>query len=539
MRVGSAGLWILLGVLWFANLPLRPLFDPDEGRYAEIPREMLASGDWVTPTLNDLKYLEKPPLQYWATAVLYRVFGVHEWTSRLYAAALAFLCIPLVFAFCQRIGYSTETSVIAAALLASNPYFAITGQLNLLDQGFTFFLCAALFAFAIAQREHRVPRHSRNWMLLTWAALGLAILSKGVVALVLAGATLAAYMVVTRDLQLLRRLHLSAGLALCALVAVPWFWLVQSRNPDFLRFFFVREHLERFLTTIHDRAEPFWYFLPILLVALLPVVGNWRRWRLAGIEGERTPSEFRVELFLLLWCVVVVVLFSCSQSKLASYVLPVMPPLAVALARVTQAQPSAFARAKWIAIGFLLLIAAGLAFLGWRRMDAMPASSMRWALLIASTCIGYLVLTRRGLQRTASQRWYGLAAASIACYQIVALCYAATFPARSDEQILAEVASSIRADTKLYSVGQYRQSLAFYLQRPLAVYDWRGELDFGMHQVGLTNEAQDRDRFLECWQHESNAIAFIDRGIYASLTAAGMPGRIVAQDELSIVVARS
>lgn len=539
MRAATAGLWLLLGVLWIANLPLRPLFDPDEGRYAEIPREMVASGDWVTPTLNDLKYFEKPPLQYWATAALYKVFGVHEWTARLYAAALAFLCIPLVFAFCRRIGYATDTAVVAAALLAINPYFAITGQLNLLDQGFTFFLSAALFSFVVAQREQGAPRRARNWMLLTWSAVGLAVLSKGVVTLVLAGATLAAYMAATRDLALLRRLHLAAGLPLFALITVPWFWLVQTRNPEFLRFFFVRQHIERFLTTIDHRVEPFWYFIPILLVALLPILGNWRSWRLRGIEGERTPGEFRAELFLLLWCIVVVALFSCSQSKLASYVLPVMPPLAVVLARVTHTQQSAFLRAKWISVGFLLLVAAALALIGWRRMGSIPASSMSWAILVSLCCIGYLIVRRLRPQRSLARRWGELAAVSIACYQILALCYAATFPARSGEELVAEVVGNIRPDTRVYSVGQYRHSLAFYLQRPLAVYDYRGELDFGMHQAGLSGDGQDRANFLECWQTEANAIAFIDPRVYESLTAAGMPGRIVARDAHSIVVARS
>src|SRR3954471_18277371 len=126
-RTTLAGVWILLATLWFANLPLRPLFDPDEGRYAEIPGEMTASGDWVTPTLNGLKYFEKPPLQYWATAALYTVFGVHEWTARLWPALLAFLCIPLTFGFATRIGYSRQTALGAAALLAINPYFLVMG----------------------------------------------------------------------------------------------------------------------------------------------------------------------------------------------------------------------------------------------------------------------------------------------------------------------------------------------------------------------------------------------------------------------------
>ncbi|HEY7641270.1 MAG TPA: phospholipid carrier-dependent glycosyltransferase [Steroidobacteraceae bacterium] len=539
MRAATAGLWFLLGTLWLANLPLRPLFDPDEGRYAEIPREMATTGDWVTPTLNDFKYFEKPPLQYWTTAALYSVFGVHEWTARLYAAVSAFLCIPLVYAFCRRIGYPGEMSLIAASLLAINPYFAITGQLNLLDQGFTFFLTAALFAFVLAQREHDSPQRSRKWMLLTWAALGLAVLSKGVVTLVLAGATLVAYTVVTRNLTLLRRLNLLYGLPLFALITLPWFWLVQARNPEFFQFFFIREHVERFLTTLHDRVEPFWYFIPIMLIAVLPVIGNLRHWRLSSIEGERASAAFRPELFLLLWCLIVFALFSCSQSKLASYVLPVMPPLAVVLARATHSQASAFARAKWISMGFLLLIAAVLAFVSRRRFGSLPALALGWAIAGTVICIGYLAFERLRPMRSLTQRWSALAAASIAGYQILALCYAATFPARSGEELVAAVVSDIRPDTRLYSVGQYRHSLAFYLQRPLTVYDYRGELDFGMQQAGLTADGLDRENFLQRWQAEANAIAFIDPRVYESLAVAGMPGRIVARDAHSVVVARS
>jgi 4-amino-4-deoxy-L-arabinose transferase-like glycosyltransferase len=539
MRAATASLWIVLGALWLANLPLRPLFDPDEGRYAEIPREMAASGDWVTPTLNDLKYFEKPPLQYWATAGLYSVFGVHEWTSRLYAAALAFLCIPLVFAFCRRIGYPTDTSLIAAALLAINPYFAITGQLNLLDQGFTFFLCAAVFSFVVAQREHDAPGHVRSWMLVTWAALGLAVLSKGIVALVLAGATLTVYMAATRDLSPLRRLQLRAGVPLFLVITVPWFWLVQRRNPEFLQFFFVREHFERFLTTIADRVEPFWYFIPIVAVALLPVLSNWRSWTLAKIEGERSDTEFRAELFLLIWCAVVFVLFSVSQSKLATYVMPIMPPLAVALARVTRSQADAFPRAKWLSIGFMLLIAAALAFVAWRRMGAAWPSSLAWAMAAGLTCIGYVIFDGALAQRGAALRWSALAAVSIACYQILALCYAATFPARSGAEIAAQAGRSIDSGTMLYSVGQYRHSVAFYLRRPLAVYDYRGELELGLHQAGFDADARDRGKFLECWRAATDAIAFIDPSAYESLAAAGMPGRIVARDAHSIVMARS
>ena len=123
VRAATAASGFCWASLWLANLPLRPLFDPDEGRYAEIPREMAASGDWVTPTLNGLKYFEKPPLQYWATAALYAAFGVHEWTARLWAAALAFLCIPLVFAFAGASAIPRDTAAGRRGAARDQPVF--------------------------------------------------------------------------------------------------------------------------------------------------------------------------------------------------------------------------------------------------------------------------------------------------------------------------------------------------------------------------------------------------------------------------------
>src|SRR5262252_9919273 len=113
--------WLILAAAWFATMPLRPMLDPDEGRYAEIPREMLASGDWLTPRLNDLKYFEKPPLQYWATAAVYAVFGLSEWSSRIWSVGLAFACLALVYAWVRR-GYGPDAALAALAALGVSPY---------------------------------------------------------------------------------------------------------------------------------------------------------------------------------------------------------------------------------------------------------------------------------------------------------------------------------------------------------------------------------------------------------------------------------
>ena len=143
-------LWIILAAVWFATMPVRPLVDPDEGRYAEIPREMVAAGDWITPRLNGLKYFEKPPLQYWATAASYSVFGLSEWTARLWTVGLGFLCLPMVFGWTARL-YGRGAGFAAVAALAVSPYFELIAHLNLLDAGFAFWLAGAVFAFTLGQ----------------------------------------------------------------------------------------------------------------------------------------------------------------------------------------------------------------------------------------------------------------------------------------------------------------------------------------------------------------------------------------------------
>jgi 4-amino-4-deoxy-L-arabinose transferase-like glycosyltransferase len=530
-------IWILLGVLWLANLPLRPLFDPDEGRYAEIPREMVAHGDWVTPTLNGLKYFEKPPLQYWATAALYSVFGVHTWTARLWAALLGFLCLPLVYLFMRRAGYPEETSLVGAALLAINPYFAIIGHLNLLDQGFCLFITVAVFSCVLSLSRPRPDRVSRNYMLLTWVCLALAVLSKGIVTLVLSGAAFGAYMLVRRDWRLPGRLHLALGVPLFLLITVPWFWLVQARNPEFASFFFVHEHFARYLTKEADRVEPWWYFLVLAFIAVLPVVWNFRHWGLLRGDRDSPAGAFRPELFLSIWCVVVLVFFSVSQSKLAPYVLPMMPPLAVLLARGTVEHRAALGRAAATLMALLASFVAGILVRSWRQTGGISHQAAAWAVvvLLLSALLVFVWRSRAAPAR----RWMALAAVFIFAIQALFLCYAAAFPARSSARLASLLETPLPAAMPLYAVGQYRPSLNFYLRRDLQVYDFSGELSFGMQQSGLVPEKLDGAEFLRRWRAESSALAIIEPSVYARLAAQGMPGQVIARDARSVVVSRS
>src|SRR5215470_919898 len=295
-------------VVWFAGLEYRGLFMPDEGRYADIAREMLDSNDWVTPRLNGIKYLEKPPLQYWATAGIFALFGFDEWTARLWPAITGVLCIAFTAFAAFRLARGPSWALAALALAGSWGFF-LGGQFLTLDMGLTFFLTAALLSFVLGLQPGVSPPAERNWMLLAWTALACAVLSKGLVSIVIPGLALAVYAAVERDLSPLRRMHWLPGLALFAAIVVPWFVLVQEKNPEFFRFFFVHEHFERFALPDHHRPGPWWYFVPVLLVGLwpwTPVVPT------AIARGWRAPAAggFRLDRFLVIWAAVIVAFFS-------------------------------------------------------------------------------------------------------------------------------------------------------------------------------------------------------------------------------------
>ncbi|MGH8323401.1 MAG: ArnT family glycosyltransferase, partial [Steroidobacteraceae bacterium] len=386
--------WLVLAAAWFATLQIRPMLDPDEGRYAEIPREMVVSGDWLTPRFDGLKYFEKPPLQYWATAAAYSLFGVSEWTSRLWTVGLAFACLPMVFGWTRRL-YGSNAALAAVVALAVSPYFGTVGHLDLLDAGFTFWLTGAVFAFTLAQSSEVGGRDERRWMLVAWLAAALAILSKGIVVGVLTGVSLIGYSIIERDTCPWKRLHVAVGLPLFLLVGAPWFVAVSVRNPGFPEFFFIHEHFTRFLTTVHQRVEPWWFFLPLLLLGALPwgasLIGACgRAWRDTG----PTP-QFKPLRFLLIFAGVTLAFFSASGSKLAPYILPMFPPLAAIVGAHVAQERSFLRRAAVIGAVVVTLIAAGLLVYSALHNSYIPHVAVEWVAVAVVAVLAAVFATWR------------------------------------------------------------------------------------------------------------------------------------------------
>ncbi len=532
-------LWIVLAVAWFVTAPFRPMLDPDEGRYAEIPREMVASGDWVTPRLNDLKYFEKPPLQYWATAASYEAFGFSQLTSRLWAFGLAFACLPLMFAWVRRL-YGSAAAMLAVAALAVSPYFALVGHVNVLDQGLSFFLVGAVFAFTLAQLSARGSAAERRWMLLTWAAAALAVLSKGIVVGVLAGLSVIVYSALEKDTRIWRRLHLLLGMPLFLLIAAPWFILVTLRNPSFPGFFFVHEHFARFLTTVHQRVEPWWYFLAILVIGVLPWIAPLWRGLARGWPVEPTRADcgaagaFKPLKFLLIFSAVTLAFFSASGSKLAPYILPILPALA-AVCAVRAVDPQAVIRgAARISAALMAVAGTGLLIYSALHDGFVPRMAIAWTALVLVVALAAVLVTSRRPSLVTAVCATSLAA--ILGWQVLMSAFAVVAPSHTSHAMMQLVRPLVGPDTALYSLGQYRETVSPYLGRTLQIVAFKGELEFGLNEEPQKDMTM--EQFVERWDAAGDAVAFFDPGLWEQWRRRGLPGRVIAADPHTIIVSR-
>ncbi len=362
MRWATALAGLAIVPLYTVGLGSFPLAEPDEARYAEIAREMLVLGEWITPHLNFVRYFDKPPLVFWATALAFRAFGLNEWAARLPSLIGGLTGIALTFAL-ARSAYGQPVALLAAVILATAPLYCLLGQTLTADMTLTALLTLGLTAFwyghqresdhalrAPEDRENarpktplrhdsrervRVPRNfrrSRWWYRAAYVAVGLGVLAKGPVAALIVGGVAGLFLVLQRDWAGLRRAVDPLGIALFLLIVLPWYAAVSWRNPEYLRYFVVEQHLRRYLTP-GQHVAPFWYFVPVLPLALFP----W------GVLCLLDPAAWRSLLaprqwsaatrFFLLWAGFVVAFFSISGSKLVTYVLPALPPLAILLAR--------------------------------------------------------------------------------------------------------------------------------------------------------------------------------------------------------------
>ena len=526
-------------LLWFCNLGYRHLIKPDEGRYAEIPREMLASGDWVTPRLNGYKYFEKPPLQYWATAASFAAFGMNEWTARLWTGLTGFLGVLLVFWAGNRL-FAPPAGLLGAAVAGSSFLYAVVGHFLTLDMALTFFMSASVFLFAVARREPEETRR-RRWMLLAWAAAALAVLTKGLVGIVLPAGAVAAYVLLHRDWKLLSRLELARGGLLFLAIAAPWFVMVSLANPEFPRFFFIHEHFERFLTKEHGRYQPAWFFLPILLVGIVPWIVSLLP-ALRSAWARAAPEGFQTRRFLLLWCAVVFVFFSASDSKLISYILPLFPALSLLIGEHLRTAGRGVVLAQSITAALLgIALAAAAPRAPEYASEAVPPSLLEayvpWiiaaGLALAAGGVLSAVFLARGKRVPAV---LSLACGGLLLAQTALSGHESLAPSLSAYHIVDKIRDQVKPDTPFYVVDTFDHSLLFYLQRNVTMVSVMDELADSIKRAPR-DFLPDAAAFARAWEADGDAFAMFNiDDLPAFLKAHPVPMRVIATDPRRVIV---
>ncbi len=531
---------ILVVFLAFDNLGYRKLANPDEGRYSEISREMAASGDWVTPRLNGLKYFEKPPLQYWATALSFKLLGESEFSARLYTALCCLLSI-LIIAFTGWRLFSAEVGALSALALIGSPYFMALGEIVTLDMGLTLFTTLAVCAFMLSQRAGASVMQNRNYLLLAWAGMAGAVLSKGLVGIVFPAVTIFFYCLTQRDWRRLLNFRWGWGLVLFFAITAPWFIAVSLQNSEFARFFFIHEHFERFLTTSHRRVGAWWYFIPILFLGVLP----WAFLLLAAVQrawrAEARLTSFRPLRFALIWSLFIFIFFSASSSKLPAYLLPVFPPLALVIGYFlhdTPARKLAWFIAPGVVLGLIAAYAAWIAPQDAR--DALTRGLYNeyslWLIgasltLVTAICLAFLLLRRK-------HRWFGVVAIAIGSLMVVELieqAFEVLSPLKSGYVVAQKMLPHISAETRVYAVNIYDQSLPYYLKRPVKLVHYFDEFSLGIDsEPGLA--IRDIGDFAADWLRQGSAVAIMHDSTYEDLRKQGLPMQIIHQDPRRMAV---
>jgi len=519
-RRAVALFFLAVAILYYSALGTIPLLEPDEGRYAEIPREMLATGDFVTPHLNGVVYLEKPPLFYWGNAISLAAFGETEFAARFFTATVSIAGVVLTYWMGTTLA-GWRTGLFSAMVLSTSLYYYFVGRINTLDMTLAVAMVVAVFP---AYLYLSGKRDRRRYLHLSYAGAALAFLAKGLVGIVFPAAILLLWMLLSRRHREIGKAVSLPGIALFLAIALPWVVLVQRANPDFLWFFFVREHFLRYATKMHRRYQPFWYLLPYVVAGLLPWLAFGRRAAMAlrGRAKEFFAAEDR--RFLLCWVLFVLLFFSFSRSKLITYVAPLFPPLAVLFGRALDLwadREDGAARCRF-PLAIAAILAAGM--LAFPPHTRYPIEAGRWAPLCA---LPAALILAWGIVPLFVRR---LGAEKVVCLSFLLLALFLTSlnrPAaeylgryKSVKRLSSVLSASLRKEDVVVQYGGYRHGVPFYTKRRCVLVNTVAELEFG------ADRSPDRDRY------------FLDDAAFLALWNSGPRVFCVSREDLPVAIMR-
>jgi 4-amino-4-deoxy-L-arabinose transferase-like glycosyltransferase len=560
---------LVLGVFFGFKLGDRALWSPVEGHYAEIAREMVVTKDYLTPQIAGLIYLEKPPLFYWLESANIKLFGLNEWSLRIWPAFFALLGCLAVYIAGSRL-FERRVGLLSCAVLATSSLWYVMGHVIDLDMTVSVLITCALVCFLLGTLEP--PGSKRRflmWGLFVFSAF--ATLTKGLIGIVIPGMVIGSWILLLGEWKIIKTSYLASGIALFLIIAAPWFALVSWVNPGFLKSYFLLEHFQRYLTKPEGPYEQPWAYVPILLLGLFP----WTMFMLQALKYSghfqwRQRYQHKEVLFLLLWAALVFLFFSASSYKGVPYILPMFPPLAILIARYLALGWEAprlsgvLSGASILAIALSFMVVAGLTgpqhflerYANWPAVEAPAEGTVasihvsNWEDLSALApylraqsailMVAVLSALALGFAKKTGFRWSLLSLTVVWALFLVVL--NSSLPLLDQRRSVKALANMLKPrlhpTDEVASYHAYYQDLPVYLERAIAVVGWEGDLQFGVevneHSGGwMTNDAS----FWKKWNSAATVYMLTEQTTYEKLRSkSAFKSRVVAQGLYDILL---
>ena len=530
---------IILSIFFGILNGVRPLSVPDEARYSEIPREMVMTGDYVTPRLNTIKYFEKPALFYWAQAGAIHLFGLSEWVVRLPTLLLGVLGCLVTYAT-TRMLFDRRSGWFASLLLSTSIlYFAMAHTITL-DMAISVFMTLCLSAFIVAID---MPTGSTRKILLgsVYVFAAFAMLTKGLVGILLPATIVGSWMLLCHQWRLLLKMQLISGIFIFLIIALPWHILVQQANPEFFHFYFIEQQFLRYLTLYASRYQPNWFFIPILLLGFFPwIVFLFQAIRYHWPSSWKERITHKKPIFLMLWASIIFIFFSFSKSKLIPYILPVFPPLAMLVGHYLsdhlEKEPTIFRKPFLSLLCISCIISIALVALPYfdQVNDVQQATfllrSMAVWLVIGVSCATFYAY--RGSIKKALAILLVTAGISLIFVNLTV----AAIDTRSIKPLALALKEKLHSGDQVVMYHHYYQDLPFYLQQRITVVDCCGELYFGMqHQNTSEFMIKDTD-FWQQWNGTKKVYAIMSVDKYEALKSSHKNMHLLAKTKDNVLI---
>lgn len=530
---------VILSIFFSVLLGVRPLSVPDEARYSEIPREMIVTGDYVTPRLNTIKYFEKPALFYWIQAASIRSFGLSEWAVRLPTLILSILGCLMVYLTARTV-FDRASGFLAGLMLSTSVlYFAMAHTITL-DMALTVFLTGSLGSFLIA--IDKSERLSRNlWLWSAYAFAALAVLTKGLVGIVLPMAIIGTWIIVCGQWKLLFKMNLFSGILLFLAITIPWHFIVQRANPEFFHFYFFEQQFLRYLTLYAKRFQPVWFFIPIFILGFFPwivfLVQSLRHhWPISWKDRVLQKKP----LFLMIWASVTFIFFSLSKSKLIPYIVPVFPPLAILVGNYLAAhldKSKDHFRTPCVLLFWASIIISGV-LLAIPLFDEVNdlLGTMVCCSLMATFLItgGYLI--RFSKQVASLKSVLAILFLSMGGFLMLLNFAVAVVDTRSIRPLTIILNKQLKPFDEVVAYHHYYQDLPFYTQRRVTVVDCKGELAFGMTHQNTNQFMIGESTFWNKWHGMKQIYAIMSTSAYNGLKSEQTDLYLLGQTKDNVLV---